>query len=61
MKEQTRGLFWAILTVLLFHPTFDALCAQLLVDGFRTEEESTKAIDPEKYRAEMHDAVKDLP
>ena len=42
-----------------FPSNLDALCAQLLVD-FLTEEES-KAIDPGKYRAAMHGAVKKRP
>ena len=42
-----------------FEANLDALCGQLLLD-FRAEEKA-KAGGHEKHRAEMHDAVKDLP
>ena len=42
-----------------FEANLDALCAQLVRD-FSTEE-AAKAFDPEKYCAELHDAVKNLP
>ena len=42
-----------------FEANLDALCAQL-VREFSTEE-AAKAFDPEKYCAELHDAVKNLP